>query len=1100
MMNSLLTITKRDGTIQDYDIDKIRSVLLKAFVNTNVECSNIDEIIGYINSELNGNSKNNYHIEEIQDLVEKTLMLYKYFDTARHYINYRNEHNKNRDNTSYLSKIPDNIKTPWGMLGYITYKRTYARALNNEDDATEEYRDTILRVLRGCQKQLNTNFTNEELEKAYKYLMELKCSVAGRFLWQLGTDTITKLGIMSLQNCAFVKIDEPIKPFLWIFDVLMLGTGVGFNIQHENIRKLPPILDVPIVITRNDVKDADFIVPDSREGWVYLLEKVLEAYFYKGQSFTYSTMLIRSAGTKIKGFGGVASGPEDLVKGINLIQGVLNNRRGTYLTSVDCLDIVNIIASIVVAGNVRRCIPAGAKVHSSLGMINIEDMIVGDEVLTTYGYKKVKNVFKQGQQEVLMIKTNKGDFKCTVNHRMLVYDKSNNIKLVEHGYTKTNHKGKDGEHLYWAMAGDLQKGDYLITSKTPIIGNNIIKLPSFEFTNRQNRILTPDFTYDIAWFFGFITHHCEFDDNGTIIVDCINNELLKKVIKILDKFGTSIRIITDIDINNNTYIIKLISLGLYQYITKYFLSQIPYFMYETIHNNRIGFITGIFESKVTIMTENMIIINNILTDSYKKELSTLLYACGIQNTPLDINRIIIDDKYNIGCLKTNKLITKTYPNVNDECGYITLNYNKVDKAEIIDIYKEYKYDTYDIEVEDVHEFFCDGFLTHNSALICLGDYDDIDYLNAKRWDLGNIPNWRCMSNNSVVCNDIAKLPEEFWNGYNGNGEPYGMVNIELSRKIGRIKDGGKYPDPDVEGYNPCAEQSLANYETCCLSEIYLCNIDNFEQLKDIATIVYRICKHSLLMKCHQKATEEIVHKNMRMGIGITGYLQATEEQKSWLNDLYEFIREYDIYYSNKIGVATSIKLTTVKPSGTLSLLAGVTSGAHPAIYQYFIRRIRISSSNKPLLDLARRHKCKIEYQKNFDGTDDKNTMVIEFPCSYPEGTVLAKDMSAIDQLNTIKKLQTIWSDNSVSVTIYYRKDELDAIKDWLRINYNDNIKTCSFLLHNEHGFKQAPFEEITKEEYMRLMSVVIPITSGKIMTMDEKELLSDCPNGICPIR
>jgi len=983
------------------------------------------------------------------------------------------------------------------MLGYITYKRTYARTLeNSDDDTTEEYRDTILRVLKGCQKQLNTNFTNEELEKAYKYLMELKCSVAGRFLWQLGTETISKLGIMSLQNCAFVKIDEPIKPFLWIFDVLMLGTGVGFNIQQDNIKKLPPVLDVPIVISRNDVKDADFIVPDSREGWVYLLEKVLEAYFYKGKSFTYSTMLIRSAGTKIKGFGGVASGPEDLVKGIKLIQDILNNRRGKHLTSVDCLDIVNIIASIVVAGNVRRCLPAGSKIHTSMGMINIEDIIIGDEVLTTNGYKKVKNVFNQGLQEVLVIKTDSGDFKCTPNHRMLVYN-DNKDESFEDKYKKSSHKSANGENYYWITAGELQVGSYLITSKTPIVGNSIVKLPTFEYTNRRDRILTPDFTFDIAWFFGFISNSSVLDD--TIHIDCNTHDLLKHVVKILQKFGTSIRIISDIDINNNRYILKIISNNLYNYLLKYFINYIPSFIYETVYNNRIGFITGILDSKNTTVSDECILIEN-LSESYRNELSILLYSCGIHNRPYNTSTLIIDDTYSISCLSIQKLINKQYPNKRDNSNYITLNNIKVDKAKILDSYPEYKYETFDIEVDEVHEFFCNGFLTHNSALICLGDYDDIEYLNAKRWDLGNIPNWRCMSNNSVVCNDISKLPEEFWNGYNGNGEPYGLVNIELSRKIGRIKDGGLYPDPDVEGYNPCAEQSLANYETCCLSEIYLCNIENYEQLKEIATIVYRICKHSLLLKCHQKATEEIVHKNMRMGIGITGYLQSSEEQKGWLNNLYDYLRDYDKSYSNKIGVPTSVKLTTVKPSGTLSLLAGVTSGAHPAIYQYFIRRIRISSSNKQLIDLARRHKYNIEYQRNFDGTDDKNTMVIEFPCCYPEGTVLAKDMTAIDQLNTIKELQTNWSDNSVSVTIYYKKEELNEIKEWLNKNYNDNIKTCSFLLHNEHGFKQAPFEEITKEEYMRLMSIVIPITSGKIMTMDEKELMSDCPNGICPIR
>ena len=1080
-------IIKRDGTNEDYDINKINNVLIKAFANTNTDCKNIDEIISYINQELFNKQNDYYNIEDIQDLVEKTLMLYKYYDTAKHYINYRAEHNKNRNSSSYLSKIPDNVVTPWGMLGYITYKRTYARRLYENDDndeTTEEYRDTILRVLNGCQTQLNVNFTNGELRKAYHYLMGLKCSVAGRFLWQLGTETVSKLGIMSLQNCAFVKIDEPIKPFLWIFDVLMLGTGVGFNIQQENIKKLPPVLNANITITRKDTKDADFIVSDCREGWVYLLEKVLEAYFYKGTSFTYSTVLIRSAGTKIKGFGGVASGPEDLVKGINLIQNILNNRKGTKLNSVDCLDIVNIIASIVVAGNVRRCLPVGSKIHTKQGLINIEDIIIGDEVLTTNGYKKVKNVFKQGVQEVSKITTENGEFKCTKNHKMAVYN-------------------NDINNYDWVTTDKLKKGDYLITTKTPIDGNVNIKLPSFEYTNRKDRINVPDFNYDIAWFFGFMCNNCLFnEEKRSIVINCICYDILKKINKIIELFGTSLRIITDIDVNNNKYLLKIISKNFYDYIDKHFYNQVPYFINETPYNNRIGFIVGVLESNLTQMTTDYIKIENITTDNYAKDLSNLLYSCGINNK-LYQRAILINDIYNISILKHYKLINKNYPTINikDNKQEIKLiNNTKIDLVEVYNVSYDNIYETFDIEVDELHEFFCNGYLTHNSALICLGDYDDVDYLNAKRWDLGNIPNWRCMSNNSVVCNDISKLPEDFWNGYNGNGEPYGLINIGLSRKIGRVKDGNKYPDPEVEGFNPCAEQSLANYETCCLSEIYLSNVDSYEQLKDIAIIVYKICKHSLLLKCHQVETEKIVHKNMRMGIGITGYLQSTEEQKSWLSDLYEYLRQYDVDYSAKIGVPTSIKLTTIKPSGTLSLLAGVTSGAHPAIYQYFIRRIRISSSNTALLELAKKHHYYIEYQKNFDGTDDKNTMIIEFPCCYPEGTLLAKDMSAVDQLNTIKELQTNWSDNSVSVTVYYKLDELQEIKEWLKNNYNDNVKSCSFLLHNDHGFKQAPFEEITKEQYEDLIKKVIPITSGKINTISENELTSDCVGGSCPIR
>ncbi len=1081
-------ITKRDGSVVEFNVNKIKDALIKAFNNTNINNPNINEIIDYITIELGKKENNNYNIEDIQDLVEKTLMLFKYFDTAKHYINYRSEHNKNRDNSSYLSKIPNNVNTPWGMLGYITYKRTYARRLNEHDEndeTTEEYRDTILRILNGCQKQLKVNFTNNELERAYKYLMGLKCSVAGRFLWQLGTETVSKLGIMSLQNCAFVKIDDPIKPFLWIFDVLMLGTGVGFNIQRHNIDKLPPVLDANITITRKDTKDADFIVPDSREGWVSLMEKVLEAYFYKGKSFSYSTVLIRSAGTKIKGFGGVASGPEDLVKGINYIQGILNNRKGMKLRSIDCLDIVNIIASVVVAGNVRRCLPIGSKIHTKQGLINIEDIIIGDEVLTTKGYRKVKAVFNQGFQDIYSIPTENGEFRCTKNHKMAVYDEETN------GYN-------------WKMAEELIEGDKLILTGSPIDGNSNIKLPSFYFNNRKDRIIAPDFNFDIAWFFGFLTlnSNCMFDEiNKSITLKCSSNELIKKIIKVVEKFGNTIRLITDIDNINNNYILTIISHNFYDYITNHFNNKIPYFVNESIFNNRIGYIIGILDNENTIIEDNMIIIKDFVNNNfYRKDVANILFSCGINNKIFN-NEIIIDDVASIKFLSQFKLINKYYPiNVEKEDKQV-INNCKINLSQVkgtIEFIDGYK--TFDIEVEDMHEFFCNGYLTHNSALICLGDHDDIEYLNAKRWDLGNIPNWRCMSNNSVVCDDITKLPEEFWNGYNGNGEPYGLINIELSRKIGRIKDGEKYPDPLVEGYNPCAEQSLANYETCCLSEIYLCNIDNYEELKDIATIVYRICKHSLLLGCHQEETEKIVHKNLRMGIGITGFLQSSAEQKGWLSDLYQYLREYDDNYSKKLGVPTSVKLTTVKPSGTLSLLAGVTSGAHPAIYQYFIRRIRISSANTALIDLARKHHYFIEYQRNFDGTDDKNTMIIEFPCCYPEGTLLAKDMSAVDQLNTIKELQTNWSDNSVSVTVYYKLQELDEIKQWLKDNYQFNVKSCSFLLHNEHGFKQAPFEEISKEEYEKLMKKVIPITSGKINAVSENELMNDCVGGACPIR
>lgn len=434
-------------------------------------------------------------------------------------------------------------------------KRTYARKKEQPDSNgdTEEWPDVVARVIEASREQLSVGFTSEEELRLGGYLMQLKGTVAGRFLWQLGTKTVDRLGLLSLQNCAFTTINEPVRPFTWAMDALMLGCGVGVNLQREYVYKLPPVKESFRPPVRDDDAGADFIVPDTREGWVELLRRTLESAFHSDVSdgFRYSAQLIRGKGVAIKSFGGVASGPEDLCWGIGEIANIIAGRQGKQLRPIDCLDIINIIGAIVVAGNVRR-----------------------------------------------------------------------------------------------------------------------------------------------------------------------------------------------------------------------------------------------------------------------------------------------------------------------------------------------------------------------SAIIAIGDHDDIQYLRAKRWDLGGVPNWRAMSNNSVVCNDFSLLPEEFWEGYKGNGEPYGLINLKLARACGRLGET-QYKDKKVRGFNPCAEQSLEDYETCCLAEIFLPNVTSSEELLDIATLLYRVNKHSLALQCHHPETQSIVNKNMRMGIGVTGYLQATEEQRSWLADVYTQLRAYDVEYSKAHGFSPSIKLTTV---------------------------------------------------------------------------------------------------------------------------------------------------------------------------------------------
>jgi ribonucleotide reductase alpha subunit len=319
--------------------------------------------------------------------------------------------------------------------------------------------------------------------------------------------------------------------------------------------------------------------------------------------------------------------------------------------------------------------------------------------------------------------------------------------------------------------------------------------------------------------------------------------------------------------------------------------------------------------------------------------------------------------------------------------------------------------------------------------------------------------------------------------------------MKLARKVGRLGET-QYPDPDIMGFNPCAEQGLEPYETCNLATIFLPNIQSSEELQDVATLLYRVNKHSLQLKAHHPETDAVVKKNQRMGISITGALQATKEQLSWMSDCYEHLRDYDARYSVLHGFNKSIKLTTVQPSGTLSLLPGVTPGIHPAYAQYMYRRIRIAS-NHPLVNLCRSHGYPIEFQVGLDGKEDYNTVVVTFPFAYPVGTKLAKEMTAIDQLKAVKMMQEQWSDNSVSCTVYYKREELPEIKDYLAKHYKNNHKTLSFLLHSEHGFKQAPYEEITESEYNKLNAATKLITS---IGNAEFDAVDECVGGVCPVK
>ena len=387
--------------------------------------------------------------------------------------------------------------------------------------------------------------------------------------------------------------------------------------------------------------------------------------------------------------------------------------------------------------------------------------------------------------------------------------------------------------------------------------------------------------------------------------------------------------------------------------------------------------------------------------------------------------------------------------------------------------------------------------SRRSAQIAIGDPDDILFLKAKNWGSGNVPAWRANSNNSIYADAYDEILPELWKGYDGTGEPYGLVNRKLARTYGRL--GEKSLDPSIEGFNPCAEIALADGESCNLATIFLPNVESLGQLLEISKLLYLIQKQITQLSYPYEKTTNIVRKNTRLGQSITGILQCDEKQIGWLSQAYDFLKDFDAFYSKERGWNQSVRLTTVQPSGTLSLLPGVTPGIHPAFAPYYIRRVRFSSVD-PLVDACRKRGYKVTWDMGLDGREDHTRYVVEFPCKSPENSILVANMTALEQLEWVKKMQTIWADNAVSVTVYYRKEELPAVKEWLSNNYDSSVKSVSFLLHVDHNFPLPPYEEITKDQYDKVFSKLDFSTPIHQNAANLDIDLDDCATGACPIK
>ena len=395
-----------------------------------------------------------------------------------------------------------------------------------------------------------------------------------------------------------------------------------------------------------------------------------------------------------------------------------------------------------------------------------------------------------------------------------------------------------------------------------------------------------------------------------------------------------------------------------------------------------------------------------------------------------------------------------------------------------------------------------------SAELLIGRLDDDEFLNLKNpavfpernsYDPA-APGWGWMSNNSVeayVGTDLSKIID----GISRNGEP-GVVWMDVTRKYGRLADPINNKDWRAAGYNPCAEQSLESMECCTLVETYLNRHTDLDDYKRTLKFAYLYAKTVTLLPTHWEETNAIMQRNRRIGTSMSGVANFADSKglptlREWMDEGYKTIQAYDKSYSEWLGIRESIKTTTVKPSGTVSILAGESPGVHwtPG-GKFFLRTIRFSN-NDAMLPLFKMANYRIEPALESPDT----TSVVYFPI-MSDALRSEREVSIYEKMAIAATAQRYWSDNSVSVTISFDPEtEAKAIGTALHM-YDGQLKTVSFLPMDPNSYQQMPYTQSTEDEYENGRMTLFPIDFSGIYEGLGSEAIGEayCTTDACEVK
>ena len=398
-----------------------------------------------------------------------------------------------------------------------------------------------------------------------------------------------------------------------------------------------------------------------------------------------------------------------------------------------------------------------------------------------------------------------------------------------------------------------------------------------------------------------------------------------------------------------------------------------------------------------------------------------------------------------------------------------------------------------------------------SAMISLSDLTDSEMARAKSGAWWETDPQRALSNNSVAYKQRPSMSDfmtEWKNLYDSKSGERGIYNVQAAQsqaaKYGRRSDEIHY------GTNPCSEIILRPYQFCNLSEVVVRENDTPSTLArkvELATILgtwqSTLTNFKYLRKIWKQNTEE----ERLLGVSLTGQFgNELMSGKKGMDKLSKTLRELRLIAvaanekeAAEIGINPSAAITCVKPSGTVSQLTGVSSGMHPWHSEYYIRTVR-GDKKDPLTRFLEDSGVPAED----DVMKPKDTTVFSFPIKAPKNAVMRDDLSATQHLDIWLTYQRDWCEHKPSITISVKEHEWMEVGAWVWKHF-DEVSGISFLPHSEHSYRQAPYQEISKEEYDKAVKSFPDRITWEMLSLYETEDGTTgtqdlaCSAGVCEI-